>query len=185
MKLSRLALPAFILALTVPLANCGDSSPVAPSPVTAAPAQDGSLLGNDLASVFNIINPLLMQCTQQPQIVVSKTIGPAGGTMQIGNHTFTVPAGALSSNKTITATQVAGNYAHIDFKPEGLQFATSATLTMSYANCAGVFSLLPHHIAYVSDDMHTIFYFLLGIDDLLNKKVSGKVDHFSDYMIAW
>ncbi|HMG17291.1 MAG TPA: hypothetical protein VK573_01095, partial [Gemmatimonadales bacterium] len=72
----------------------------------------------------------------------------------------------------------------IRFAPEGLQFASPAYLTMSYANCNLLGRLLPKRIAYTSDLLDILEY-LLSIDNIFTKKVTGRVDHFSEYVIAW
>jgi len=72
----------------------------------------------------------------------------------------------------------------VKFQPEGLRFAVPAALTMSYANCSLLGKLLPKRIAYTDDNLNIISY-LLSLDNLLSKYVTGKVNHFSDYVIAW
>ena len=95
-----------------------------------------------------------------------------------------MPAGALDHNVTITAYAPSGTVNQVNFGPQGLQFDRSASLTMSYANCSLVGYLLPKHIAYVDHDLN-ILYLLQSVDNLLTQKVTGKVDHFSDYALAW
>jgi hypothetical protein len=72
----------------------------------------------------------------------------------------------------------------VKFKPAGLRFVTSAALTMSYSNCSLLGNLLPKRIAYTDDNLNIISY-LLSLDDLLSQKVTGKVNHFSEYVVAW
>ena len=72
---------------------------------------------------------------------VSAVIGPAGGSLSSsdGNTTLTVPAGALASDTKITMTEVSGSdipaelqdpsvLKVYDMQPDGLQFATPATV---------------------------------------------------------
>jgi len=127
----------------------------------------------------------LLQCSNLSYATATRTIGSKGGTIRVGPHTLTVPAGALSSPVAITAVVVTGlgiNVVH--FQPEGLRFERSASLTMSYANCNLLGRLLPKRIAYVSDGLGILSY-LLSIDNLLAKQVTGRVDHFSNYAVAW
>ena len=72
----------------------------------------------------------------------------------------------------------------VKFKPAGLQFQTAAALKMSYANCSLLGKLLPKRIAYTTDNLQ-ILYYLLSLDNLLSKYVTGQVKHFSDYVVAW
>ena len=100
-------------------------------------------------------------------------------------NTLTVPVGALSSPVAITATLVTGRGVNaVHFQPEGLKFARSASLAMSYANCSLLGRLLPKRIAYVGDGLSILSY-LLSIDNLFAKQVTGRVDHFSNYAVAW
>jgi len=55
---------------------------------------------------------------------------------------------------------------------------------MSYANCNLLGRLLPKRIAYTTNLLDVIEY-LLSIDNLFTKKVTGRVPHFSEYVISW
>ena len=72
----------------------------------------------------------------------------------------------------------------VRFQPEGLQFRQTAYLTMSYANCSLLGKLLPKRIAYTTDALDILEY-LLSLDNLFGKRVTGQVHHFSDYVVAW
>jgi len=72
----------------------------------------------------------------------------------------------------------------VTFQPHGLQFLTPASLTMSYSNCSLLGLLLPKEIAYTDDNLNILSY-LLSLDNLLSKRVTGKVNHFSAYVVAW
>jgi len=127
----------------------------------------------------------LLQCSNLSYATATQTIGSGGGTIRVGPHTLTVPLGALSSPVAITATLVTGRGVNaVRFQPEGLKFARSASLAMSYANCSLLGRLLPKRIAYVGDGLSILSY-LLSIDNLLAKQVTGRVDHFSNYAVAW
>jgi len=54
----------------------------------------------------------------------------------------------------------------------------------SYANCSLVGNLLPKRIAYTTDDLQ-ILYYLLSLGNPLSQTVTGQVNHFSAYVIAW
>jgi len=108
-----------------------------------------------------------------------------GGTISAGPHTLVIPPGALSSPTAITMTAPTGLGVNaVKFQPEGLRFTAPAVLTMSYANCSLLGKILPKRIAYTDDNLNIISY-LLSLDNLLSKYVTGKVNHFSDYVIAW
>jgi len=127
----------------------------------------------------------LLKCSNLPYASSTKTIGAPGGTISAGPHTLVIPPGALLNPTTITMTAPTGLGVNaVKFQPEGLRFTVPAALTMSYANCSLLGKLLPKRIAYTDDNLNIISY-LLSLDNLLSKYVTGKVNHFSDYVIAW
>src|SRR6185295_19908172 len=106
--------------------------------------------------------------------------------LTVGPHTLTVPAGALGAPVLITADAPVGTVNSVRFGPEGLQFAAGkpATLTLSYANCPLLGSLLPKRVAYTTD-LLAILSYVTSLDDLLARKVTGSLAHFSRYAVAW
>lgn len=182
MKATKLFLIG-ILAFVV--ASCADQGPLGVTASTNSgelakvnAPQQNSLLGGLLQGLG------LLKCSPLPPATSTKTIGPLGGSLTVGPHTFTVPAGALSSNVTITASLSADTINAITFQPEGLQFARPASLTMSYANCNIVGILLPKQIAYTNNN-YVILELLASIDNIFTRKVTGQVRHFSHYALAW
>jgi len=173
MKAIRFLMVALVVCV---IASCSDRAPTAP---TTASAPNASLIGD-------LLRPTgLLQCSALPAASSTQTIGPAGGTITVGPHVLRIPAGALSAPTLITATIVSGQGVNaVRFQPEGLRFNSSAYLTMSYANCNLLGKLLPKRIAYTSDLLDILEY-LLSIDNLFGKNVTGQVKHFSEYVIAW
>jgi hypothetical protein len=172
MNVARLTRAA-VVVIAVALLSC-ERSPLGP----VRPPQ-ADLIGSLLQTTR------LLQCSSLPYASATQTIGSAGGTIRVGPHTLTVPAGALSSPVAITGALVTGRGVNaVHFQPEGLRFQRSAYLTMSYANCNLTGVLLPKRIAYVSDGLDILSY-LLSIDNLFAKQVTGRVDHFSNYAVAW
>jgi hypothetical protein len=201
MKFSRSLVLAFVSAGAFVAASCSDlGAPTAPavsrtssrivgptstrtlSPTSGGPEAD--LIGSLTGTLTNTLHGILLQCTPMPEYTATQVIGPDGGTMVIGPHSFTVPRGALSSTVTITADAPHDNLNRIVFQPQGLTFKTPASLTMSYANCSGLGSLLPKHIAY-TNDLLQILSLLTSIDNIFTHKVTGQVNHFSEYVVAW
>jgi len=156
---------------------CTDRSPTSVAPVAPPPQAD--LIGSLLAPTG------LLKCSALPYASDTETIGSQGGVLSAGPHTLVIPAGALSAPTKITMTAPTGLGVNaVKFQPEGLQFKTPASLTMSYSNCSLLGKLLPKRIAYTDDNLNILSY-LLSLDNLLSKRVTGKVNHFSDYVIAW
>ena len=175
MKATRTLLCALLVALAATVASCGDSTPTAPQPdVTPNPELLGSL-GARLG---------LLRCAPLPYDSVTQTVGWAGGTIRVGPHVLTIPAGALRNAVTITAVTAPDSVNAVRFGPAGLTFDRPAALTLSYANCGLIARLFPKHIAYTSDDLR-ILELLPSLDILSLQKVSAPLRHFSVYAVAW
>jgi hypothetical protein len=126
----------------------------------------------------------LVACTPLSADSVTQVIGPDGGTISVGPHSFTVPAGALDSAVSITAVMPSDVVNRVAFQPAGLTFHAPAMLTMSYANCGPLAHLLPTQIAYV-DQLLNLLSYIPSISNARAESVTGAVAHFSDYAVAW
>lgn len=167
---------ALLVWAALVVVSCAE--PTNPAPRPQAGLFDGDLIGDVTQRTG------LLQCTPLPYDSVTQTIGPEGGTILVGPHSFTVPAGALDMAVTITAVTPSDTINRVQFQPEGLVFNAYTTLRMSYANCNLLGSLLPKRIAYVSPDL-TILDYLPSLDNVLTQTVRGKIQHFSEYALAW
>lgn len=173
-----LALAASALFLAAGVRCSSDAAlPTGPSAGQAPPASP-SLLGGALSP--------LLSCTPQPYAADTEVVGPAGGTLAIGPHRLVIPAGALNQPVTIIGDAPVGTVVSVRFQPEGLHFNDGhpAWLTLDYSACPLVRNLLPKRIAYTSDQLSILSY-LLSVDDLLRWRVTGRVEHFSRYAVAW
>jgi len=126
----------------------------------------------------------LLQCSPVPLTTVKQTVGPAGGTLLIGPHVFVVPPGALAVPVTIQAKLASSTGNAIEFKPAGLVFLTPASVTLSYANCNTLGLTYSKQVAYTTDSL-TVVYYVSSQDDPSAQRVTGRVDHFSDFAVAW
>jgi len=154
-------------------------SPSCSAPPTAPATPEASLIGSLLGPTG------LLKCSNLPYDSSTVTIGPLGGTISAGPHWLTIPPGAVLSPTAITMTAPTGQGVNaVKFKPAGLRFVTPAVLSMSYSNCSLLGNLLPKRIAYTDDNLNIISY-LLSLDNLLSRRVTGKVSHFSEYAVAW
>ena len=168
------ALFALLATLVVVLGCSTDHVPTAPA--VPAAAEEQKLLGP-------VLNGLLA-CYPQPYARASALIGPAGGTLRVGGHTLVVPRGALTRSVLITGEAPVGVVASVSFEPHGLQFARTAALTLDYSSCPLGRLRLLKRVAYTDDDLNILSY-LLSRDDLLRMRVTGDLDHFSRYAVAW
>lgn len=175
MRATRLLGMALFGGATVILLSCGEPGPVG----TTSSVRPSS----DLIGPIVVIDELL-HCTPLPYDSVTQPIGPEGGTIHVGGHALSIPAGALDTLVTITAVSPSDTVNHVQLRPEGLTFQQSASLTMSYANCNVLGLPVPKRIAYTTDVLN-ILYFLQSVDDPISRSVTGRLDHFSDYAVAW
>jgi len=135
----------------------------------------------------------LVSCRPLPYDSVTRTIGPAGGLIEVRHNWLVVPRGALSAPVTITAVAPSDTVAMVRFQPEGLRFKKSTLLVLAYDNCR-----IPKHvtprIALVTDAFQVIA-FLPSVNAPLEhnrfnkahgrRQVIGELQHFSNYAVAW
>ncbi|HZH39402.1 MAG TPA: hypothetical protein VFD85_00235 [Gemmatimonadales bacterium] len=173
----RLALVVGLLSGGLVVGSC-DRTPVAPvtPPVQSVPDVRSDWFGWSLN--------LLLTCSPLPFDSASQVIGPDGGAISVGPHTLTVPAGALTAPTLITAVVDPDSVNAVRFSPQGLVFQRPAQLAMSYANCGFLGAFIPKRIAYTTDDFR-ILEIIPSLDNVLNRTVTGRVSHFSQYAIAW
>lgn len=179
---NRVLLSLFLVA-ALSLMSCtsgdGPTGPAFEDQPSGLVAGGDGLLGTNLGSG-------LLACTPLPYAAARKTIGPAGGVIDVGPYRLTIPAGSLTSSVLIEAEAPVGTVNSVTLLPEGLQFVKGkpAMLTMSYANCPLLGRVLPKRIAYTNDVLE-ILYYILAVDDVLAQKVTGSLEHFSKYAVAW
>jgi hypothetical protein len=120
---------------------------------------------------------------------VTKTIGSGGGNISSadGRFTITIPAGALSSDKTIsvqpiTNTNVAGTGVAYRTLPDGEIFAKPVTLTFHYTDEDTTGSFIEAMgVAY--QDGKGIWQGSGGSIDKVNKTFSVTTTHFTDWAL--
>jgi hypothetical protein len=171
-----LSLLATLLLAAAAITSCAPDGPTAPAGAlgsnAVAPSDAPALLSG------------LLACNPQPYAITQQVVGPEGGTIRVGGHSLVIPSGALASPVLITAEAPSDYVASVRFQPEGLHFARKALLTLDYSSCpAGRLRLLKR-IAY-TDDYLNILSYLLSWDNLLLMRVSGSLEHFSRYAVAW
>ena len=130
---------------------------------------------------------LFANCPNPPVFDTRATIGSAGGTLTMGPHTLVIPSGALNGPVEIRAKSSnsgTGKGNGIEFKPEGLRFNKTLRLTISTANCTGLGVLNLPLIVY-TDDLWNILELQLSVPNLFDKEVTGFINHFSRYAVAY
>jgi hypothetical protein len=172
-----------IAALTLGAGCTSSESPVGPSAAAPTPAPElllGGLVGGTVGKVLSITD--LLTCRALPYATTTRTVGRNGGVVTVGQYSLKIPAGALKNDVQIRAEQVSGKVNSVRFSPEGLKFASPATLTMGYQNCSLV--LLPKRIVYTSESLK-VLSILKTLDLLGAKSVTAPIDHFSRYAVAY
>jgi hypothetical protein len=149
------------------------TSPDALGPWNSSAPQASLILGDELH---------LLGCSTQPYELVTSIVGPAGGTIAIGAHRLVIPPGALAAEHAIRAEQVPYQVNSVRFSPDGLEFATPATLTLSYANCSP--RTLRKRVVYTDESLRILEH-VPSLDDLRARSVTGEIRHFSRYAVAW
>jgi hypothetical protein len=158
-----------------------DSGAVTPTDSgTVAPPADSTVTPADSGSTPD--KSTLLLCQVQEYAVTTAVIGPAGGQINVGNHSLTIPANALLQDVTITAEQVDGSVSSVRLSPEGLQFALPAELFLSYNNCANVQRL--KRVVY-TDETLNILELTPSLDIISSSRVRGLINHFSRYAVAY
>ncbi|HEY6209878.1 MAG TPA: hypothetical protein VIW28_12510 [Gemmatimonadales bacterium] len=178
MKADRFLFSALLGGATVAALGCGDHAPLAVHSRASVPQAE-------LPGWLPLPTGLL-RCSPLPYDSVTATIGPEGGTLQVGLHSLSVPPGALDAPVSITAVAPSDTANRVRLQPEGLTFQRPASLALSYANCdlLGIEQPLPKRIAQTTDDL-TILGFLPSVDEVASQTVTGQLRHFSDYAVAW
>src|SRR5256885_14917758 len=172
MNVTRLRRAALAITAAA-MQGCGN-----PALGPATPPPQADLIGSLLQATG------LLGCTPMPTVTTKQTVGSAGGVIRVGPYALSIPAGALDAPVTITATAPSDNVNRVRVQPEGLVFRRSATLTMSYAHCSLLGKILPKRIAYTTDAL-TILRYGLSPGNPFGKYVTGRLNHFSNYAIAW
>lgn len=181
LRLPRRAVSLLLVPVLLAAVSCStDESAFGPSP--EQPSQALAVLPGRLTNTLtDAVN--LLTCSEQPYAKASKVIGPEGGSIVVGSHVLVIPRGALSRSVEITAEQVRGATNSVRFSPEGLQFARPAEVTLSYANCAQL-PLLKTRVVY-TDELLKVLQLLPSKDAGTTKRVTGKINHFSRYAVAY
>lgn len=191
MKAVPMLLTALLLGAGAAMSGCADPASTGPAASAVAPPigvsapQDHNLPPAPPTSTVARNAALVAKCRPLKAEAVNRRIGPAGGSLVIGPHTLTVPAGALSREVMIHARIVGGKSVNVvEFKPDGLVFQTPAVLTMSYANCDRRAQTTAVTIAVVNDTLGVVDY-IPSSDDPATGTVTGDVPDLTNYAVAW
>jgi hypothetical protein len=125
----------------------------------------------------------LASCQPLPPAITSATLGPDGGTIDIGPHRLTFAKGSLKTTVTITAEIADGGVNAVRFGPEGLTFGPGVKLALSYSNCPGL-TIQKLRVVY-ADDLLNPLEVLASKADPKRRTISADIHHFSIYAVAY
>lgn len=125
----------------------------------------------------------ITRCKAQPHALASGWIGPKGGILKAGKNLFKVPPNALKAPVFITMETTTENFNHVVLRPEGLVFNKQYLphLVMSYQDCQLAPGTQPN-VAYVNSALDVVEV-TPSFNDPANQTVSGRLSHFSDYVL--
>jgi len=185
MKPDRLPFAALLVAATAAALSCADHGITGPtSSSIGAPVFQTSATSKEGGGGGGGGNGGVDSCSTVIIGMIKQTVGPAGGVIALGPARLTIPPGALKAPVTIQA-QIPAGYAgnYIQFKPDTTVFLQPASLTISYSNCSLV-NVTQLKVAQVSDVLQIIQY-VPSTNDLDAHTVTGQLQHFSNYAVAW
>src|SRR6059058_4445302 len=185
MKRDRFRFTLLLAAATAAALSCADHGITGPTP-------DDTWIGAPLFQASTTSkkggggggNGSIDSCSTVIVGMIKQTVGPAGGVVALGPATLTIPPGALSAMVTIQAKIPAGysgNY--VQFKPDNLVFQQPASLRISYSNCS-LANATQLKVAQVSDQLQILQY-VPSTNDVDAHTVTGQLQHFSNYAVAW
>jgi hypothetical protein len=168
----------WMIAAIAALVACGTDEVVSTSPrFGASPARPQSeLFGESVMAPGRVV-----ACTQREAAADSALIGPAGGTLRVGNNELVVPPGALAEPVIVRGEIPADTIASIRLLPEGLVFRKAAGLVLDTTGCADPGDAAK--ILYL-DDAGTVLEEIEAFYSPWWKRVAAPISHFSRYALG-
>ncbi len=124
-----------------------------------------------------------LRCEPSQAKAVTKRIGVKGGEIRVGAHTISIPAGALTSDTEITASEPGGPTIELQFAPHGLVFQKPVELSFDYKDCI-TRSDAPLGVVYVGNGWR-VLETMPSTDKRSERRIRALTDHFSGYLVAW
>jgi len=168
------------------VSSCGDRTATGPAVQVSASRVSRDSTHGKAAKVGGKRGGLL-RCTvnsdDDEDEAESELLGPEGGTIDAGRAKLVIPLGSLTDTVTITMEVIGDTVRAVRLLPQGLVFQSPAYLTLSYSDCQSV-NGNPKRIAYTSDAWMILEY-EQSRDDAARDEVTGELNHFSNYAVAW
>jgi hypothetical protein len=126
----------------------------------------------------------LLRCEPQEYEGDAEVIGPNGGSLKVGAHELRIPKGALDQEVLITMERPVSELVEVELEPHGLEFNRAVNLDLSYSHCVQPQSFFPW-IVYLSASQERILQVVWSTDKKGLKTITGNLEHFSRYAIAY
>ncbi len=186
MKRMTWKLGASLIALAL-LSACGTDSTETTAPLQPASAEHSLLDGLTRVRPLNRLVPL------DHEIVVSATIGAAGGRLSIPETGFelTVPPGAVARHTRFSVRALAGTAVAYEFEPHGTTFRRPLVANQSLYGTKPALGLLrgayfpDRSLINPSGTSALVSELLGGVLNLLDHSFTWRINHFSGYIVAW
>ena len=123
-----------------------------------------------------------LRCEPQEAREARKVIGPKGGTLHVGPHTFEVPAGALDAEVEIRMKAPTRSVREVEFEPHGLRFRTPVTMTINYKGCVVPEGTEPG-VVYAENGWNVLERMPVFVD-AAKQEATALTDHFSGYLMS-
>jgi hypothetical protein len=155
----------------------------------AACAADSITSAERAASVrLALKEPSLLQCPVNATTSSTATVGPLGGSVDLGDTRIQIPAGALLSDATVTVTMPQSPFMEVDISVEGVPhfvFELPVIVTLSYARCSrNNISTSPLSVWYIDSGTKEMLEPMGGIDNKLLRTITFTTGHLSGYAVA-
>lgn len=173
----------------ISLAACNGADTTAPSrssatasanyTTTGGAIHDGHLIpgSNGKAGLAPSASKQPLPCNVVAPLSGSAIVGPRGGTLDIGPHRLTIPAGALTVPTRISGSIDAGPTVVIHFQPTGLQFKKPAGLIFDASSCGQV----PNALYF--DELGGQLEVIPAVFSNWWHTIAAPIDHFSNYAL--
>jgi len=171
-RLGQFSFAALIAVLA--LADCRGGEPTGPVP--AGPPRGVTINGVTLPSAPT-------GARLRPAAIVSRTIGPLGGSIEVEGGRLDVPPGALLLPVEITVRGKIDGLYQYRFSPNGLQFTVPATVSIQVDPPA--IGVAPGRLAIaMASDAGDDWRILGGSFDPETGRVTAQVHHFTQYALC-
>lgn len=158
------------------ISSCAETLPLQPSPESLALRRTTSP------------NVHLLSCPTPLTLTATKTIGPAGGSIQIAGHELHIPKGAVRRPTRFSVRAPAGESVQLDInaaRQSHYRFAVPARVTISYDRCPRQQDSSDIDAWYIPDDAPARPEAMGGVHDPVHRTVTFTTIHLSTFAVAY